>query len=118
MELFSLQKHILHKMYVKPDHRLTREQLDVVLDSLEVDRNVHLDVLVAIDYVFHGTEDNFDGGLGFLDRLYHKLAMYFDIAWDLDGIKSIIRESTKPQEEYYDILSQMLTPDMIACYGV
>lgn len=105
-------------MYVKPDHIIERNELDRILDTLEADSNVHLEVLIAIDYAFHSMEDSYDGGLSFLDRLYHKLAMYYDIAWDLDGIKSLIRESTKPQEEYYGILSQMLTADMLACYGV
>lgn len=105
-------------MYIKENHRITRDDLDKVLNSLEVDGDVPLDVIVQVYHVFHNQDDDFEGGLGFLNRLHHKLSMYFDIAWDVDGIKSILRESGKPEEEYYDILNQMLTPEMIACYGV
>lgn len=107
-------------MYVKENHRITNQKLDEVLDSLEVDGDVPLDVIIMIHYVYHQMDDNYDGGLSLLDSLHHKLALYFDSAatWDLDGIKSIIRESNKPQEEFYGILHQMLTPEMIAIYGV
>ena len=105
-------------MYIKENHRITREQLEEVLDTLEVDGNVPLEIIVQIYHVYHNQDEDYEGGLGFLNRLHHKLSMYFDIQWDLDGIKSILREANKPQEEYYDILHQMLTPDMIAVYGV
>lgn len=105
-------------MYIKENHRITREQLDEVLNGLEVDGDVPLNVIVQIYHVYHNQDEDYEGGLGFLNRLHHKLSMYFDIEWDLDGIKSILREANKPQEEYYDILHQMLTPDMIAVYGV
>lgn len=105
-------------MYIKENHRITREQLDDVLNGLEVDGEVPLNVLVQVYHVYHKQDDDFEGGLGFLNRLHHKLSMYFDIEWDLDGIKSILRESNKPEEEFYEILHQMLTPEMIACYGV
>jgi hypothetical protein len=105
-------------MYIKENHRITREQLDEVLNSLEVDGDVPLSVIVQIYHVYHNQDEDYEGGLGFLNRLHHKLSMYFDIQWDLDGIKSILRESGKPEDEYYDILHQMLTPEMIAVYGV
>jgi hypothetical protein len=105
-------------MYIKENHRISREELEEVLNSLEVDGDVPLSVIVQIYHVYHNQDDDYEGGLGFLNRLHHKLSMYFDIQWDLDGIKSIIRESSKPEEEFYGILHQMLTPEMIAVYGV
>jgi hypothetical protein len=105
-------------MYIKENDRITREQLEEVLNSLEVDGDVPLSVIVQIYHVYHSKDEDYEGGLGFLNRLHHKLSMYFDIQWDLDGIKSILREASKPEEEYYDILQQMLTPEMIAVYGV
>lgn len=105
-------------MYIKEKHRVTREELDNVLNGLEVDGEVPLNVLVQVYYFYHNQDSDYEGGLGFLNRLHHKLSMYFDIEWDLDGIKSILRESSKPEEEFYEILHQMLTPEMIACYGV
>ena len=105
-------------MYIKENHRITRAELDGVLDTLEVDFDVSLDVIVQVYHVFHSQDDDYEGGLGFLNRLHHKLSQYYDIQWDLDGIKSILRGANKPEEEYYDILHQMLTPEMIACYGV
>ena len=105
-------------MYIKETDRITREELNVVLAGLDEYDNVPLNVLVMIYNIYHNQDDDFEDGLGFLNRLHHKLSMYFDIQWDLDGIKSILRQSTKPEDEYYDILNQMLTPDMITVYGV
>lgn len=105
-------------MYIKENHRITREQLDEVLNGLGEDGDVPISVLVQIYHVYHSQDEDYEGGLGFLNRLHHKLSMYFDIEWDLDGIKSILREASKPEEEFYEILHQMLTPEMIVVYGV
>ena len=104
--------------YLKNSERVTRAELDVVLDSLEVDGDVPLHVIMKVDYVFYGEDADYDGGLSFLDRLYKKLNWYYNLSWDLDAIKAQIRGSSYPPEDYYNFLSQNLTQDMIDSYGV
>lgn len=105
-------------MYVKPEHRLTSEQLDQLVDNLPVDTSVPLEVIIQVDYVFHAKDENYDGGLSFLDRLYKALSYFYELSWDVDAIKKMIRESSNPQEEYYNFLREALTQDMIDSYGV
>lgn len=105
-------------MYVKENHRATKEDISNILATMNDGDDVSVELLVKIHHAYHWMDPDFDGGLSFLDKLHHKLTLYYDVAWDLDGIKSIIRESSKPEEEFYEILRQMLTADMIACYGV
>ena len=106
-------------MYIKENHRIDTDEVYQMLQLMEDGTQVSVEMLISIHHAFHQHDTDFDGGLNFLDCLHHKLAPYFDeIMWDLDGIKDIIRTSPKPEEAYYEILEQMLTPEMIACYGI
>lgn len=120
MDLFyRFSKTLKNKMYIKENHRIDIPEVYETLDRMEDGEQVSVNMLVMIHYAFHQYDTDFDGGLNFLDRLHHKLAPYFEeIMWDLDGIKDIIRTSPKPEEAYYEILEQMLTPEMIAFYGI
>ena len=100
------------------NHRVSRDKLDAALNNLEDGDDVPLDVLVMVYYFYHNNDVDFDNGLGFFDQLHKKLSLYFELGWDVEGIKSILRQANNPIEEYYNILNQMLTPEMIAVYGV
>ena len=108
------------KMYIKNEHRITSQQLEEVLETLKADENIHLDVILMVHHVYHQMDADYEGGLNLLDKLHQKLANYFEEAanWDVTEIKSIVRESGAPAEEFYTILQQMLTPEMIAVYGL
>lgn len=79
---------------------------------------VTVETLVMIDYAFHSEDQDYDEGLSFLDRLYKKLSMYFEINWDVEYLKDLLRKSEKPSEDFIAVLKEILTDDMIECYGV
>lgn len=82
------------------------------------DVDITPEFLLMIDFAYHNTDNNYDEGLSFLDRLHWKLSTYFDIAWVVENLKSTIRESNTPSATFVDILNEILTDEMVVCYGV
>jgi hypothetical protein len=108
----------LNKMYIQEIDRVSMTEINTYLASLGEDDTITVETLVMIHYAYHHEDDDFDGGLNLLDLLYNKLKNYYEISWDVNGMKEIIRTSCNPEEAYYDLLHQMLTPEMIGCYGI
>ena len=82
------------------------------------DVDITPEFLLMTDFAYHNTDNNYDEGLSFLDRLHWKLSTYFDIAWVVENLKSTIRESNTPSATFIDILNEILTDEMVVCYGV
>jgi len=80
---------------------------------------ITLSDLVRIHYAIYHTMDDFNGGLNIFDLLKEKLSFYYDNpkSWNLNNMKNEIRNSPYPQEEFMMTLDEILTQDMITCYG-
>ena len=102
---------------VTEEYRKTKEELNNILNNMQ-DNDITAEVLLMIDYAYHNTDNDYDAGLSFLDRLHKKLSMYFPIQWNVHNLKLTIRNSNTPSEVFLDILNEILTDEMIACYGV
>jgi hypothetical protein len=105
-------------MYVAEEYRKTQAELDELLEKMQDEYELTPEVLLMIDYVYHNEDDNYEGGLSFLDRLHKKLSLYFSINWDVTNIKNMIRQSEHPEAAFIYILNELLNPEMISCYGV
>lgn len=102
---------------VLAQHRKTKDEVkDMLANMQEIDINA--EVLLMIDYAFHNTDEDYDEGLSFLDRLYSKLRIYFPIQWNVRNLKKFVNDSNNPAQMLIDILNEILTDDMIALYGV
>ena len=76
------------------------------------------EILLMIDYAYYHEDPNYGDGLSFLDRLYNKLSKYFNINWNVENMKILIRTAEDPSSEFIVVLNELLTEDMIDCYGV
>ncbi len=102
---------------VAQQYRKTKDEVMDMLRNVQ-DIDITPEVLLTIDYAFHNTDNNYDDGLSFLDRLHHKLSMYYPIQWNVANLKNIIRNSHNRSATFVDILNEILSDDKIACYGV
>lgn len=102
--------------YLSDEYKMTKDQIDVVLRH--VGDNITPEILLMIDYAYHHTDENYDGGLSFLDRLYKKIILYYNIQWVLPNLKDTIRDAANPKKAFVDILNEILEDSMVACYGV
>jgi hypothetical protein len=102
---------------VAAEYRKTKQEVTDMLNNMQ-DVDITPEFLLMIDFAYHNTDNNYDEGLSFLDRLHWKLSTYFDIAWVVENLKSTIRESNTPSATFVDILNEILTDEMVVCYGV
>lgn len=102
---------------IPAEYRKTKTEMDVFLKDV-VEHDITPTVLLMIDYAYHNTDDNYDDGLSFLDRLHKKLSRYFDLQWNIPKLKYTVRTSSNPFVTYRDMLNEIVTPRMIAIYGV
>lgn len=103
---------------VAPEYRKTKEEIDSILNQYQDNDEISAELLLMIDFAYHNTDRNYDHGLSFLDRLHNKLSIYFPIQWNVQNLKLTIRSSNNPSGTFVDILNEILTRDMINCYGV
>jgi hypothetical protein len=105
-------------MYVPTNFQVTNDEVDTILNSLEDDYTITWNHLLMIDYVYHNTENDYDGGLSFFDRLNKKIGL-FNPNWDIDEFKKTIREHANPTEAYATIVRTMLkNQEDINYYGI
>lgn len=104
-------------MFVSSTYRKTK--MDITR-MLEYSHNIEASVetLVMIDYAYHNEDENYQEGLSFLDRLYKKLSNFFEISWDVEYLKDLLRKSENPSEDFIAVLKEILTQDMMECYGI
>lgn len=100
---------------VAPQYRKTKAEVEILIEELH-DNEFTPAVLLMVDYAYHNTDDDYDDGLSFLDRLYNQLSQHFDIRWNVDNMKRMIRASDHPSVTFLDVLNEILTADMVMCY--
>lgn len=106
-------------MYVPQDLRVSKDNLTNEINQLGEDELATVQLLVKVDYVYHHHENNYDGGLSFLDRINRKLGRFQDNNWDIQQMKDQIRNSNNPHGEYMWVIGQMFSDVRnIAIYGV
>lgn len=99
------------------EYRKLKSEVSEMLNTLgKID--ITPEILVMIDYAYHNTDDNYEDGLSFLDRLYKKLSTCFLIRWNVTKLKKMVRDSTNPTVTFMDILNEILTDDMIYYYAM
>ncbi len=102
---------------VSQTNRKTKDEVRLILAGMQ-----HIDitpeVLLMIDYAYHNTDDDYDDGLSFLNRLQSKLSGVFPIQWNIQNLKKFVRDSSDPSQMFLDVLNEILTEDMIAYYGI
>jgi len=102
---------------VSQQNRKTKsEVMAMVVNMQHID--VTPEVLLMIDYAYHNTDDDYDDGLSFLNRLYSKLSAPFHLQWNLPNLKQFIRSSNDPSQTFLDVLNEILSDEMIIYYGV
>ena len=102
---------------VAPKYRKTKTEVMAMYDNLG-DDDITPELLLMIDYAFHNTDEDYDDGLSFLNRLYDALRVEFKLKWNVDNLRITIRNSSTPSTTFVDILNELLTPDMVDVYGL
>jgi hypothetical protein len=104
-------------MYVSQEFRVSNDVLADRIQQLGED-DPSVDILLMVDFVFHHQDDDYDGGLSFLDRIYTKLRQ-FHPDWNVAVMKETIRTANDPVTEYLYVIDTMLgNADDRFCYGM
>lgn len=102
---------------VAPKYRKTKTEVVNIIHNLG-DDDITPELLLMIDYAFHNTDAGYDDGLSFLNRLYDALRVEFKLTWNVDNLRTTIRNSPTPSITFVDILNELLTQDMMEWYGL
>lgn len=103
--------------YISNEYKFDKNELDNLLANLGED-DATWETLLMVDYAYHNQENEYDGGLSFLDRLSRKLGR-FHPNWNVNEWKDSIRNSNNPTDEFIRIVSHMLENHSdVAYYGV
>ena len=106
-------------LYIPAYLRVSKKALKAEIANIDEDDFASIDVLMKVDYVYHHHDNDYDGGLSFIDRLYKKVGQYDWNNWDTNQLKENIRNSNDPQAEYVRVISQMLSDNRnVAIYGL
>ncbi len=99
-------------MFVPEFLRFNQEKLDETMNLLKNANDEVADVpyrlLIAVDYIYHNADNDYDDGLSFLDRLNNKLGA-FHPEWDIQAMKTEIEHSLNPQSKYLKTVASMLS---------
>lgn len=97
-------------MYIPIEYRVAEQQMQEEVRDLEAQNyefeDVPIDLLIKIDWVYHHHENNYDGGLSFLDRLNNKIGQFLNV--NIDNLKLQIRSANDPQNEYRNVVHNLL----------
>lgn len=100
------------KMYVPQKYRSkTSEELSDYVEY-EVLNAFTWDVFLMIDYNNHHKDDDYNGGLSFIDRINEKLGWFY--RWDIDELKKNI----KSEKDYINTICSMLDDEGCCMYGL
>jgi hypothetical protein len=105
-----------NQMYVYADLCVSEQRMHDEISNLG-EALPDAKLLLMVDYVYHHQDDDYDGGLSFLDRIQRKIGMFKN--WDIQNFKDTIRNANDKQAEYLRVINQMFhdTRD-IMCYGL
>lgn len=102
--------------YVPAAYCVDKKQIDDMLSLVKENDDVPLEVIVMIDHAYHHTDDNYDGGLSFFDRLHWKLSMFFELTWTPEELKEQL--CSGDSDDYMNALRSILDKEKIDIYGV
>lgn len=102
-------------IYIPHNLRATREEAEDIGEQ----EFITLSDLVRVHYACYKDFDDFDGGLNLFDQLKKKLSLYYNNVqnWNVNKMKEEVRNSAHPEDEFMMTLDEILTQDMIDCYG-
>jgi hypothetical protein len=104
-------------MYIPEEFRVSN---DVLVDRIRQlgEDEPSVDILLMVDFVFHHQDDDYNGGLSFIDRIHAKLGC-FHADWDVQEMKDAIRNANDSVTEYLFVIDTMLgNADDRFCYGM
>lgn len=102
---------------VAPKYRKTKTEVLNIVNNIG-DDEISSELLLMIDYAFHNTDNDYDDGLSFLNRLYSALSTKFQLTWNVNNLKTSIKNSKTPSIMIIDILNEILTTEMMDWYGL
>ena len=103
--------------YVYSDLQVSKSRIDDEINNLG---NGIADpkLLLEIDYVYHHQDNDYDGGLSFLDRINKKLGVFHG-EWNIQHLKDTIRNAEDQQAEYLRVINWMFQDQRdITYYGL
>jgi hypothetical protein len=94
-------------MYVSREYQMnSAKEVASMIAKFDKDEPTWYNILM-IDYFYHNHEVNYDGGLSFLDRLNKKIG-HLHPDWNIEELKTTIRNANNPVAVYSDIVEYML----------
>ena len=105
-------------MYVPDYLRLTIQQVNDKISNMQEGDPVNAKQLIEIDHAYHKDEQNYNGGLSFIDRIFGKIGR-FHPNWNVIEMKQEIMTSDDRENAYVDrIIAMFDRPGMIEFYGL
>lgn len=101
--------------YVPATLCVTKSQVDAIIQNMNEHDEVPLELIVMVDYAYHSSDADYDGGLAFFDRLHYKLSLFFPIQWTPEELKNRLRNAP---DDYISVLRSILDKEKIEVYGV
>ena len=100
-------------MFIPKKYRSkTSEELNDYVD-FQVQDAFHWEVFLMIDYNNHHKDNNYDGGLSFINRIYDSLGWYHT-EWNLEELRSSIKNTN----DYMNTISDMLGDEECCMFGL
>jgi len=105
--------------YILDVLKLSEDKMEEMLNyKYLADVNITSNDLISIDYKYHCNDENYDNGLSFIDRLHKKLSIYYTLDWEIGELKDYIYHARDEKHTYAYVVNEILTQEMINCYGV
>lgn len=106
-----------NQMYLYNHWQVTEQEMNAEINNLG-DNFASPELLVKVDYFYHHQDNNYDGGLSMLDRIYAKLGQ-FHPEWNIQNMKDNVRNANNSQEEFILTIRNMFQSlNDIAYYGL
>jgi len=77
------------------------QQVIEKLADIEEGEFIHAKRFIEVDYAFHKDDQDYDGGLSFIDRIFAKLSI-FNPHWNVTEIKQSIITADDRENAYVD----------------
>jgi len=105
-------------MYVPENLRLSVQEVTDKIANIEEGEFIHAKQFIEIDYAYHKDDQDYNGGLSFIDRIFAKLSI-FNPHWNLNEIKQHIMTADDRENAYLDrIIAMFDRPGMKEYYGL
>jgi len=106
------------KMYVPDYLQLSMQEVTGKIANIEEGEFIHAKRFIEIDYAFHKDDQDYNGGLSFIDRIFEKIG-HFHPHWNVIEIKQNIMTADDRENAYVDrIIAMFDRPGMKEYYGL